>query len=561
MAKTDPLDTAAAALLRALKDGGVDTFLVNAGTDTAPIIEALAAGLTDAGEAPDAYVIHHESVAMGMAHGYHSVSGRVAAVMVHVNVGLANAAMAALNASAARVPLILLSGRTPISEWGRPGARNAPIHWGQEMADQGALVREAVRWEYELRTPEQAAPAVARALAIAQRVPAGPVHLSLPREILAEPVKVDLPDSLRARGPAPSPTVPMTATLEAAAATLANAKRPLIIVQRVPISAAEPLARLAVAAALPVVEYWASTNLLPTDHPCHAGFDPGLLAGEADVILTLDALAPFPAAVPSGARIISLGPDPLATDTPYRGFATDIALTGDTTATLSLLADLVEHRTPADVLAERRAIQEERHRNLAAARRKMGEALEEAPLDHARVGRILSETVDPDALIFSELGVPAGALDLAGPGRLFWMPLAGGLGWGLPAALGGKLARPEATVIATVGDGSYLFSNPAACHQVSTQHGLPILTIVMSNGHWRAVTRAVASMYPDGRALARNEVPLTHLGPRPDHAAAARAYGAWAARVDTPEELRAALRDALSAVRNGQSALIDVTVA
>ena len=119
-----------------------------------------------------------------MAHGYFLATGRPQAVMVHVNVGLANTVMGVINAARDNVPLLLLSGRTPAGEGGRTGSRDLPIHWGQEMRDQGAMVREVVKWDYELRLPEQVPELIDRALAIAMSPPMGPVYLSLPREVL-----------------------------------------------------------------------------------------------------------------------------------------------------------------------------------------------------------------------------------------------------------------------------------------------------------------------------------------------------------------------------------------
>src|SRR5690606_21767779 len=100
--------------------------------------------------------------------------------------GLANGSIGAINAAVDQVPMLLMSGRTPVMEGGRCGARTVPIGWGQEMRDQAALVREACKWDYELRFPEQIAPLLDRAHAIANSLPKGPVYLSLPREVLCE---------------------------------------------------------------------------------------------------------------------------------------------------------------------------------------------------------------------------------------------------------------------------------------------------------------------------------------------------------------------------------------
>ena len=111
---------------------------------------------------------------MGIAHGYYFASGRAQAVILHTNVGLANGAIGAINIATDHVPVILMSGRTPTTERGRFGARTVPIGWGQEMRDQAALVREACKWDYEVRFPEQVPELLDRAYAIATSTPEGP---------------------------------------------------------------------------------------------------------------------------------------------------------------------------------------------------------------------------------------------------------------------------------------------------------------------------------------------------------------------------------------------------
>ena len=136
-----------------------------------------------------------------MAHGYYFATGRAQAVMLHTNVGLSNGATGAINAATDRVPMLLMSGRTPTLEEGRFGARTVPIGWGQEMRDQPALVREACKWDYELRFPEQVPQLLDRAHAIAGSTPRGPVYLALPREVLCEPcpsAELDRPPAMAA---------------------------------------------------------------------------------------------------------------------------------------------------------------------------------------------------------------------------------------------------------------------------------------------------------------------------------------------------------------------------
>src|SRR5215212_5501823 len=146
--------------------------------------------------------------------------------MVHANVGTGNTINNLINLSRDRVPLILAAGRTPITEKGSFGSRSRQIHWGQEMFDQAGMVRELVKWDYELRTPGQIADVVARAHEVTMTSPRGPVYLVLPREplsaALAEP-PVIVPR------PAPAVAHPDPAAIAQLAEWIAAAERPLII--------------------------------------------------------------------------------------------------------------------------------------------------------------------------------------------------------------------------------------------------------------------------------------------------------------------------------------------
>ncbi len=131
--------------------------------------------------------VPHENVAMAMAHGYYRISGKPAAVMVHVTVGTANAINGIINAARDNIPVLLAAGRTPLTETGSIASRNRPIHWGQEAFDQGGMLREYVKWDYELRSGQPVDAVVDRALDIAMSEPRGPVYLTLPREVLSAP--------------------------------------------------------------------------------------------------------------------------------------------------------------------------------------------------------------------------------------------------------------------------------------------------------------------------------------------------------------------------------------
>src|SRR5262249_48886353 len=154
--------------------------------------------------------------------------------------------------------------RTPITEAGLPGARDGYIHWAQEMYDQAGIVREIVKWDYELRNGEQLETVVDRALAIAASEPRGPVYLSLPREVLAAPAA----PRPKPRAAAAAPPAPDREAMAAAASMLAAARAPLIITAN---AGRDPAAFAALSAfaerfAIPVVQHHPRYLSLPSDH-------------------------------------------------------------------------------------------------------------------------------------------------------------------------------------------------------------------------------------------------------------------------------------------------------
>lgn len=547
--------TSAEALLGRLKANGIDHLFANGGTDFAPVIEGLARSASTGAAMPEALPIPHETAAVAMAHGLHLVTGKPQAVMVHTNVGLANAVMGLINAACDNIPILLMSGRTPATEQGRVGSRNAAIHWGQEMRDQAAMVRECTKWDYELRFPEQAAELVDRAVAIATSAPMGPVYMSLPREVLCAEVAQTAPGIMRAAAPA----LPEAAAIEAAATLLAKAERPLIIAQRG--CFAETLA-LAEALGSPVVEYWPVRNAMPNGHDLHAGFDPHPLLKDADVVLVVDALVawmPDKVSLPKGTRVIQAGPDPLFSRTPVRGYRADLTLAGDTDSILAALAAAVGDRVKD--AAARRIAHGERHGAQRAQLRERIRTGDGAPMTGAWVSSCVSDVLG-DGIVFSELGANPAAMKLDRPGQYFAHALSGGLGWALPAALGAQLADRDRLVIATMGDGSYQFSNPVSCHQVAEAQGLPVLTVVFNNGIWNAVRKSTLAIYGDGHAARANRMPVTSLLPSPDYAKVAEASRGFGLRVERGEDLQRALAKAVDVVKNERRhALLDVSVA
>jgi acetolactate synthase-1/2/3 large subunit len=554
--RTIAIDSTAEAYLELLHDRGIEYFFGNGGTDFAPLVEAFAKSASQGSAAPKPITVPHEYVAVSMADGFYRVTGRPQAVMVHVIVGTANAAGAIMNAARAHVPVLFSAGRTPITEEGLKGARNVYIHWAQESFDQGSLVREFVKWDYELRNFSQVETVVDRALEIAMAQPRGPVYLTLPREVLAEE-HTEFAYTSPSRHQVESPHYPAPERIKEAAQALASAKFPLIVTQRVGVHphAVKSLVELAESFAIPVVSPAGMYMNFPSNHPLHLGYISEPLVQEADVILVIDADVPwFPAvAKPKDtALVIQMGIDPFFSRYPVRGYPCDIPIVADSSVAIPLLTqELGRSRANAERAVDERFkhIKAQREAQQRVARERLAQVQSERPIEFEWVSHCIDQVKDDETILVNEYDLNLTQVQLAVPGSYYAASPAAGLGWGTGAALGVKLAAPEKTVIATLGEGAYMFGCPTAAHFVSRAYHLPVLFVIFNNQCWNAVKRATKGIYPNGWAAKTGNWPLTDLTPSPSFERMADVHGGYGESVEDPAEVLPALRRGLKAVR------------
>src|SRR5207247_1449790 len=297
---------------------------------------------------------------------------------------------AIITASRSNDPILMTAGRTPITEEGLPGAHDLHIHWAQESFDQAAMLREYVKWDYELRTPVQIESVVDRAFELMLAEPRGPVYLTLPREVLAArpgAMTITSPPRRQSR----SERFPDPARIDEAARILARAEHAIILTSA-------------------------------------AGIDARAVAGLVEVA----------------------------------------------EAALPLLAEAVRRHADRQAVGRRRERIVAEHRKRQAAWDETALRQASAPtIGFAWASRCIGELVDESTVVVNEYPLDRRFAAFTRPGSYFGSPHSSGLGFGLGAALGVKLARPDATVIATVGDGAYFFGEPLSCLFVQRAHALP----------------------------------------------------------------------------------------
>ena len=555
-----PSGTVAGRLLDALAEAGVDYIFGNPGTTELPLLAELAARST-----PRYVLALHDSVAVGMAHGFAQASGRLGVVNLHAAPGLANAMGNLYNAFRSGVPLLVTAGQV---------ASSLALYDPPLSGDLVAMARPVTKWACELRKAEELVPALRKAIHAALTPPTGPVFLGIPVDLLEEPAApepLDLPELLE-------PVAPDAGAMEPVARELALAQAPLLVVGE---RAASPelvplLVALAEALGMPVrAERIPPRLAFPTDHPLWAGPLPaagkalGKLLTAHDLLLVVGAsrLAPVLRAPewegvravrqvrlePSGGHLLE-------------GMPPHLAVVGPLAVTLGGLLEAVRDLTRADAalaqrLAGRRSRQEA---ELRAQRMKqsagqpatsMPASAARAPaqgLTAAKVAEVLDHILPPGAIVVEEALTSTRAL-LAR--RAFRDPATyygikgTALGWGLPAAVGVRLARPDRPVVAFVGDGSSLYAFQALWTAAHLGINLPV--ILLRNGGYRilregfrpeVMKEAGEEGWPQAGLLAMRLGP-----PEPDFVALAHGLGVPARRVAAEAELREALPWALEA--------------
>jgi benzoylformate decarboxylase len=543
------------AFLELLKQEGVEMLFGNPGTTELPLMDAFAV------ETELRYVLGlQEAAVMAMADGYAQASGKLTVVNLHVAPGLGNAMGMLYDAQKAASPILVTAGQ---HEQGFNVTE--PILW----ADLPTMARPLVKWSSEVHRLADLPRLVHRAAKTALAPPTGPVFLSLPGDILNAEAELDLS--------APTRVAPRVRgdreAIEAAAALLAKAERPLIIAgDAVAHSRAHAeLVQLAELLGAPVYpESVASTASFPASHPLFRGamtrLAPAIrqILEQHDVLLsvggdlfTLSLPSPVDP-VPEGLAIIHLDSDPWELG---KNYATRAAILGDPKATLPDLSTAVlERMTDAQrtrgrerLEAAGKAIAAER----AALKARAGADAGKRPVQAQALLHAIGETLPKDAVVVEEaISSTPGLRQLvrSDDPQSFFGLRGGGIGWGLPAAIGVKLALPSRPVVALIGDGSAMYTCQALW--TAAHYGIAVAFVILNNSSYRILKQRVNALR--GHAAQTDiYVGMDLQNPAIDYVGLARSLGIKAERAQTVAEATDLLGPALA---GDGPMLIDVTL-
>lgn len=501
-----------------LRRHGLTTVFGNPGSNELPFLK----------DFPDdfRYILGlHEGAVVGMADGFALASGQPAFVNLHAAAGTGNGMGALTNAWYSHSPLVISAGQQVRSMIG--------VEAMLANVDAAQLPKPLVKWSAEPACAQDVPRALSQAIHLASLAPKGPVYLSIPYDDWDQPAAAGSEHLVSRR--VTGLGMPSPAQLAELAGRLSRASHPVLVLgPDVDGARANPLAvELAERLSMPVwVAPSASRCPFPTRHPCFRGVLPAAIGGISRLLAGHDLILVVGAPVfryhqfvpgdylPAGAELIQLTVDP---GEAARAPVGD-ALVGDIFLTLEALSGMLESCS--------RPLPE-------ALPRPVPRGEEPGPLHPETVFDVLDELAPEDAIFVKESTSTVSAfwqrVEMRHPGSYFF-PAAGGLGFGLPAAVGVQLAQPQRRVIGVIGDGSANYGITALW--TAAHYRLPVVFIILKNGTYGALRWFAGVLdVPDAPGLDVPGLDFCQLG---------RGYGVRSVHAADARSLREELARALA---------------
>jgi acetolactate synthase-1/2/3 large subunit len=521
-----PPPTCAERLVELLEQYGVEAVFGIPGVHTVELYRGL-------GASPIRHITpRHEQGAGFMADGYARVSGKPGVCLVISGPGVTNILTAMGQAYADSIPMLVISAVNRTRDLGRGGGR---LH---ELPSQRSLAAGVSAFSHTLLNPDELPEVLDRAFAVFACARPRPIHIEIPLDVMTVPVG----QVVRGIARKPSRPAPPMAAIGEAAQLLRAAQRPLVLLGGGAIDAAEVVVPLVESLDAPTACTVNAKGLLPKGHPLSLGSNQSLpplreLAVHSDAVLAIgtelgetDYDVVFNDGFHLGGKLIRIDIDP---EQLQRNHPADIAILSDARAAMFALLEALGRRGAP-------AIETPGCRRAAEVRRQLRAHWPPAWHGQHRLFELIQDTL-PGVIIVGDSTQPVYAgnhlFEATQPRSWFNSSTGfGTLGYGLPAAIGAKLAAPQRPVLALLGDGGIQFTLAELGSAVQAQ--APIIILLWNNGGYGEIKR-----YMKDRAIVPVGVDL-HT---PDFLQIARAFGCQAARATSFPELRDLLLDAVTA--------------
>lgn len=486
--------------------------------------------------------VAHEQNAAHMADGYGRVTGRPTICIAQNGPGITNFVTAVAAAYWAHTPLVVVTPST--------GSMGVGLGGFQET-EQLPIFSKITKWQVQVNRPERMAELMRRAFYMA-KAENGPVQVDIPRDYFYGEADYEIyPSMTLTRGPGPREQIREAARL------LGEAKFPVIVAGGgvVQADAVADLTALAEHLSAPVVCSYLHNDAFPVDHELAAGpigyqgsKAAMRLLSRADVVLALGSrLGPFGTLPqygleywPAGAKVVQVDADPKVLGLTKR---VDLGICGDAgQSAAALVQALNEQGVPArrddariaEVARERETWSTE----LADWSSKSGQ-----PISPRRALSLIHEVLPADTIVTTDIGninsVANSYIRPGGPRRFLAAMMFGNCGYSYPTALGAKVARPDAPVLAHVGDGAWGMS--LAEVMTAVREDIPVVAVVWNNTQWGAEKKNQVDYYDD-RFVGTN---LSN----PNFADVAASMGANGITVEKESQVQDAITEAFASGR------------
>ena len=503
-------------------------------------------------------LVRHEQSAAHMADGFGRVSRKPGVCFATSGPGATNILTGIATAQADSAPMVAVTGQVPVKMIGRDAFQESDII---------GMANPVVKYAFQPRDASEIPTVVRKGFYIAETGRPGPVLLDIPKDVQQNEAPMSFPDEFKIRGYHPW-TDPDIANIEKAVEMLLSSEKPVILAGGGTIisMAFAELQAIAEALAIPVVTTFKGKGSFPENHPLslgpigmHGHAEANRIMTEADCVLAVGtrfsdrSVGTFDE-FERNLKIIHMDVDPAEIG---KNQTTKVAVVGDVRASLRAMVKIVLARqegagsgngSGGDLEGT------EWFRHVKEVRQYWKENLKIHPgeMAAARILRRLREELPADSIITTEVGQhqmwASLFYDVVQPGTFFSSTGLGTMGWGFPAAIGAKVARPDVPVVDIAGDGSFNMTENSLA--TSVLEDIPVIVFLVNNFTLGMVAQWQRTFY-DRRMIG---VDQKHC---PDYVRLAESYGAQGVRAETLDELGRAVRTAL---RSEVATVIDIPI-